>query len=333
MTSGTRRPSLLLAILLAAFAAAHPAAAAEPRWYDGRVMPRDFHTLCAPRNTLRLPFWRSESGSIKLVSVAPEGKTVTAGEVVATFQFGDDEARSELDRQIARLKAKRDETLLGLRKSLVDLTAKLEKARIREHLAELDLGRKSSVSAQKQKLLDAEARLARLETETLEHKVAAATENIAKTDAILSGNIKTWTNHYANFDATRKRYTLEAPAAGFLFYPAVDKLKRKIAAGDEVSSGIHVLSVVTSDRVGIEFYVPEADLAQIVPGRRVRIAFDSREIQASIISMDFFPQRIGDVHDSFQLPNAWEKCFVVRAEPVGTLPLGTNNLVRVRLAP
>lgn len=331
MRSGIRW--LVTATIGFALAAASLAGAGEPRWYEGRVIPRDFHVLCAPRNSLRLPFWRSESGSIKLVQIAPEGKTVTAGEVVATFQFSDDAARGELDRQIARLEAKRDETLLDLRKNLVGTTSKLEKARIQEHLSELDLGRKSSVSTQKQKLLDAEARLAELETRTLEHKVNAAKENIARTEAILSGNIKTWKNHYANFDSTRERYTVKAPAAGFLFYPSVDKLKRKIAVGDEVSSGIHFLSVVTSSRVGIEFFVPEADFGLIAPGQKVRVAFDSREILASILSIDFFPQRVGDVHDSFQLPDAWEKCFIVRAEPVGELPLGSSNIVRVRLGP
>jgi len=51
---------------------------------------------------------------------------------VSTNEAGFWAARSELNRQIARLQAKCDETLLGLRKNLVDLTAKLEKARIQE---------------------------------------------------------------------------------------------------------------------------------------------------------------------------------------------------------
>lgn len=329
----TRSRILTASMLLLLAFAAGAAQGGEPRRYEGRVVPRDFHALCAPRNTLRLPFWRSESSSIKLTRITPEGATVAAGELVASFQFGDIEARGELDQQIARLRARREETILGLRKNLVELTARLEKARIRQNLAKLDLGRKSSVSIQKQNLLDAEARLAALETRTLAHKAAAAKENIERTDRILSGNIKTWTNHYANFDATRDRYTIKAPAAGFLFYPQVDKLKRKIAAGDEVSSGIHFLSVVTSDRVEILFFVPEGDLGLLKAGNRVWVAFDSRELAATIRSIDYFPQRVGDVHDSFQLPDAWEKCFVVRAEPTGALPLGTNNIVRVRLEP
>jgi len=303
----------------------------ESKTCEGRVVPRDFLALCAPQNTLRLPFWRSESNSIRLATILPESRAVKAGDVVATFQFADVSARAELTQQVDRLKAKRDETLLGLRKNLVDLEARLEKARLRERLAEIDLGRKSSVSAQKATLLDCEARLAAHERASLEHKVAAARDNLKRTGAILEGTIRGWENHFASFDRTRDRYSVKAPADGFLFYPVIEKLKRKIQVGDEINSGVHFLSVVTSDRVEIQFFLPERELDQVQSGATVRVMCDGRELPAAVRGIGFFPLRIGDVQGTYSLPDAWEKCFVVKADLRGTLRLGTNNTVRVRL--
>lgn len=305
----------------------------EIRYYDGRVVPKDFLALCAPQNTLKLPFWRSESSSIRLSTILPESRPVASGEVVATFQFADLAAREELTQQVNRLTAKRDESLLGLRKNLVDLEAKLEKARLKERAAAIDLGRKSTLSQQKAALLDIEFRLATHERTSLEHKLAAAQDNLRRTAAILDANIRSWNNHFVSFDRTRDRYAVKAPAAGTLFYPTIDKQKRKIIPGDEINSGLHFLSVVTSDRVEIQFFVPEADLGLVRPGGRVRVAFDGRERPGVITGVGFFPQRVGDVQGTFALPNAWEKCFVVRADLEGAATLGTNNLVRVRLRP
>ncbi len=302
----------------------------EPGVYEGRVVPKDFVPLCAPQNSLRLPFWGSDSTGIKLQEIEPEGKQVASGDVIARFFFPSESAREHLDQQQSKNKAKREETLIGLQKTISELASKLERAKVEEGLSRLDLGRKSTLAVIRQRIMEADVRIQEVERRAMEHKLAAARDNLERTRTVLDSTIRLWDSYFEIFNRGKDRYSVRAPASGFLFYPLVEKQKRKVQKGDDLNSGVHFLSVVTSKRVEVMFYLPEGEFSKVAESDTVSVFVDGREIPARVTKIGFFPQRLGDVTLNFHRPDAWEKCFVVRADLLEPLQLGSKDMIRVK---
>ena len=297
--------------------------------WEGRLVPRDFTALCAPQNTLSLPGWRSVSTSIQLIDIQPENKRVKSGETIAVFAFTQEDAKEALDQRLSKIRAQNEEKLIKLKKTIRDLEAELDRRRITAQTSALDLVHGSSISKIRQATLEFSSQQQEFERKAQAHKLKAARENFASVEAICKNQIDVWTRYYEMYNHTKKRYTIVAPEDGYLFYPHIDKKKRKVQKGDDLNSGIHFLSVVKSDRSQLLFFLPEKELFRVKPGDEVLIFLDAQEIPASVTDVGFFPQRIGDVKDDYKLPDAWEKCFLVKADVLKPLSVGANSNVRV----
>lgn len=301
----------------------------QPQLWEGRLVPRDFVPLLAPENTVSLPFWRSVSNSIQLLDVLPENKPVKAGDCIATFAFTHHDAKDTLQQRLSKIQAQNQEKLLKLKKTIRDLEAGLDKRKIQEQTAALSLLQGKNLSEIKRKALECASRQQAFERKAQEHKLKAARENFASVERTCQTQERVWTHYFEMYEHARKRFSVFAPADGYLFYPHLENKNRKPQKGDNLPSGAHYLSVVTSDRSQLLFFLPEKELSTIKTGEKVTVFLDGREYPARIIEIGFFPQRFGDVKSDYKLPNAWEKCFIIKADLQVALPVGANSNVRV----
>ncbi len=301
--------------------------------YDGQIVPKDFIAFSAPQNTMNLPFWGSSSNGIQLLTVEKEEKKVKAGDCIAEFQFRMEGARDHLDRQFPQIKANNEKALLAMQKEIVGIRQKLEEISIRTQKAKLDLQKKSHLSLIKQKILDCDFNILSFETEALKHKLDAAIKNLEIQRMLFQKRENIWQSYYSIFASTKLRYKIYSPEDGYLFYPTLEAQNRKVRPGDRFNSGVHFLSLAKSEKTELVFYLPEKDLLKVSPGAQVFIELPAKnEIPAKVRDVGFFPQLIGDLMKSYRLPNAWDKCFVVKADIIGELKSSDLGSVKVRLA-
>ncbi|MFZ2959423.1 MAG: HlyD family efflux transporter periplasmic adaptor subunit [Candidatus Ozemobacteraceae bacterium] len=292
-------------------------------------MPRDFVPLCAPENSLSLPFWRSTSNSIQLTEIEPENKRVKAGDIIARFSFMQEDARDVLEQRLAKVKAQAEERLIKLKKTISEYEAALAVRKILTETAKLDLIQGSNLSKIRKATLEFAAQQQAFEHKSQEHKLKAARENFSSVEEVCKNQLAIWTRYFEMYEHAKKRYTVVSPEDGYLFYPHIERKKRKVQKGDDLPSGTQFLSVVKTDRSQLVFFLPEKELHRIKPSDEVTIYVDGREVPAQVTEIGFFPQRIGDVKDDYKLPDAWEKCFVVKADVLKPLAVGSNSNVRV----
>ncbi|MBF0502071.1 MAG: hypothetical protein HQM09_18165 [Candidatus Riflebacteria bacterium] len=307
--------------------------------YEGQVQPRDFVPLSAPQNTVRLPFMMSCNSGIQILELLPEGAIVKAGQVVATFSFRFDYALPRLNQWIADLYAQRDETVFHLEEGLDSLRLEVDRGRLKAREADLDLIRKDTLAKIKQKLLETDAKLLEFEADALQQRLDAAKANIQKQSDLFGKRIAQEEQYLKDFFAIRAQYSLKAPVGGTLFYPMMRRETKlghdvaKVKTGDNMNSGAHFLSVVTSLRSELVFPIPEGQLYRFSPGTRVTATGENtRELHATIRTISYFPELIGETQDNFTLPDAWEKCFMVCADIDGEADPGKIGTVRVRVA-
>ena len=299
---------------------------------EGQIVPKDFIPFCAPQNTMDLPFWGSTSNGIQIVKISPEGKKVKTGEVIAAFQFRMEGAKEHLDQRLPQIRAKNQEGILKLNKVIEQLEHDLARSEIEAKKAELDLQKKSALSKIKQKLLECDFNLLSFAAKALKHRLKAAKENLVVQQKYFEQQEKIWLGYFDIYEQTKNRYTIVAPEDGVLFYPLVDKLDRKIREGDRMNSGVHFLSLVRSEASELVFFLPEKEYRKVSPGSIVTAQLeDGRSLRATLRSISFFPQLVGDVTKNFRLPNAWDKCFIAKADFVGSGTTGAFGNVKVKI--
>ena len=309
-----------------------------PMWcaettYNGQIVPKDFISLCAPQESLKLPFYGSTGNRAQISSIEPEGKRVKAGDVVATFQFRMENAKDTLDMRMLQLKAKNRDSLLKLQRAIEKITEDLAKSEIRAQKAQLDLKKTSSLSRIKQKILECDFNLLSFEAKALKHKLKAARDSYDTQKNYCDKNEKIWNNYFDVYFLTKERYTIKSPTDGFLFYPIQETLNRKVRIGDRIYSGAHFLSIVKSDNSQLIFSVPEKDIFRVKVGDLVKIdSTQGKDLPAKIVELGFYPQLVGDVERNFRLPNAWDKCFLVKADIQGFVRPSSGGNVKVKPA-
>ncbi len=301
--------------------------------YDGQIVPKDFIAFSAPQNTMSLPFWGSSSNGIQLLTVEKEEKKVKAGDCIAEFQFRMEGARDHLDRQFPQIRANNEKALLAMQKEIVTIRQNLEEISIRTQQAKLDLQKKSHLSLIKQKILDCDFNILSFETQALKHKLDAAIKNLEIQRLLFQKRENIWQSYYSIFESTRLRFKIYSPEDGYLFYPVLEAQNRKVRAGDRFNSGVHFLSLAKSEKKELIFYLPEKDFMKVSNGDQVFIELLAKtEVPAKVREIGFFPQLLGDLTKSYELPNAWDKCFIVKADIIGDLKSSDLGSVKVRLA-
>ncbi|MBF0546657.1 MAG: hypothetical protein HQM08_19580 [Candidatus Riflebacteria bacterium] len=299
---------------------------------DGLILPRDFQAYFAPKNTITLPFTSSSSNGIQLAEILPEGTVVEKGKVIAKFMFKWDDVKLRIQQRTEQAVSQKEEEELSQKKKIAQIDFCLGQGTIKAKQAELDLLKKNSLSKIKQRLLECDYKQLSFEEKAMKHKLQAAHENFEKSMKWHQSNVKVWNAYLDTFNKTKDRYEVKASESGTLFFPVVNRLKRKIQKGDRVDSGTHFVSVIRSQSYELVFYVPEALFLKIQPGVEVTILTEKHgEINAKIRETAFFPQPFGDVKMNFNLPNAWDKCFIVKADLPANFPILSNNNVKVRL--
>ncbi|MCA9582541.1 MAG: HlyD family secretion protein, partial [Myxococcales bacterium] len=111
--------------------------------------------------------------------------------------------------------------------------------------------------------------------------------------------------------------------------------RRPMQKGDGAPAGTHVLSIAKDEKLAVRFFVPEARIARIKVGAKVRVwSNQSKDKVLGVIrEIEPFPQQIGFLLDDETLPNAQETAYAVLAEFVGepgaSLQSGTEAKVRL----
>ena len=99
-----RRTLHFIALLVAL-----PAAAKErdPQGdlFQGFLVPANATDIYAPEFSFKVSGWQSNWGNVKLLELAPDGKEVKEGDVVARFDFGAKDALRWINERIARAQA------------------------------------------------------------------------------------------------------------------------------------------------------------------------------------------------------------------------------------
>ncbi|MDD2717233.1 MAG: hypothetical protein PHW04_15195 [Candidatus Wallbacteria bacterium] len=293
----------------------------DPAEYQGAIVPLDFIPLMAPENTLRTANWMSSSNGIKLESIQPEGKPVKKDEVIAEFEFGFDDVKGYMQHDLDSVKARKEKELLKLAKDISEMMVQLEKNQILTEMAFLETRKKSLVAVNKQKIIEYNYRQQAVEKDALEQKLTAARKNYSNREKYYNGMIKDMEIQQRIVDDTRIRYTVKAPADGELYYPILSTKNKKAAAGSGMDCGTHFLSVVTSTKSELIFYLPENDFSLVKVGDQVTLITAAGNFTATVHAISCFPKLMGDVLSNYSLPDSWENCFVVKA----ALPVNKNS--------
>jgi hypothetical protein len=288
----------------------------------------------APEFVFRIPGWSSDWGWRKLVELVADGTEVKAGDVVARFEFGAEQALQNINERIQKSESDLAQATIAAGQNLDALEMTLRRKRMDQDTARLNLQRAPALSKNQADALAISVRLAEFDVAAAEQLLASAR---AAEDASVAHKRKARDAALelrARYDWYLARFTVRAAHDGIVRHAFNPRERRKLQKGDGVQAGMKVVSVAKDDTLAVRFFVPEAQASRLALGQRVRVLGPSggEEIDGLIARVDFFPQELGFLLENDQLPNAREKAVEVRATLTGApknLAAGTE--VRVRL--
>jgi hypothetical protein len=321
--------------LLIASTAAFGGDAERKEQFQGFLVAANATDLHAPEFVFRVQGWSSDWGQRKLLELAPDGKAVAAGDVLARFEFGAEEAKRYVDERIAKAQSELTQDRIAGEQAVESLEMELKRKKIEAARAHLDLERAPALSRRHAEGLRILERLAAFNVEAAEQSLASARAAHAAARAFKEGNLAKAKEGADRYQFYAKRFQLVAPHAGVVRHAFNARERRKMQKGDNVNAGMKVLSLAKDDVLAVRFFVPEAEAARVKVGTKVAVVVPTRaeELEAVVDQVDFFPQEIGFLLENEGLPNGREKAIQIRASlaaPPGDLAAGTEVRVKVR---
>lgn len=289
--------------------------AASKLSFDGLVVPSNATKLRAPQNSFKLAKWKSSSGWIKLIHLAPEGVEVKKGDVVGRFEFRGESARNGVTERIANTRANREKTRIAQEQELAALQTSLARQKLSAERAELDTRREGVVSQRQLSIFKIGYKQARFEADALAQKIRVNRESLRSEVAYHDQLVKRAEEDEARLNKYKERFSLLAPHDGVVRYAPHPWRRRKIQQGDGMSAGLVFASLARDTSIEIKFYVPEAHLHLISEGGTVKINAPAlgEEVPGVVTSIGLFPQELGFLREDNEIPGAREKVYVVKA--------------------
>lgn len=339
----TRR-ALALAVALHACAAAAPApevAAGEqtpPRAEDselqGFVVARTAVDAFAPEFVFKVGDWSSDWGQRKIIELAPDGKAVAAGDVVARFEFGQENVQRQIKESIQRAQSELTQRSLAARQVLDAQESALRRLEMEAQLAALNLQKKPSLSRLQGEGLEILHRMAVFDVDAARQQLASTRAAKSAERAFDEQKLAHAQESLARYEFYYDRFSLRAPQAGIVRHAFSARMRRKLQKGDNVWAGVRIVSVAQDKDLAVRFFVPEARAATVRLGAHVSVVSPAsgEAVDGVIERVAFFPQELGFLLENDSLPDAREKALEVRAtvqNPPPSITAGTE--VRVKL--
>lgn len=318
--------------------ASSSSASAEPRktadQFQGFLVAANATDVYAPEFVFRVRGWSSDWGGRKLVELAPDGKAVKAGDVVARFEFGAEDALQWINRSIQEAEAAANQNTIAGQQALESLQMALRRRKMDAATAALNLERAPALSRLQADALAVVKRAADFEVSAAEQQLSSATATWAADKTYREQNLAALRDGLTRYDYFLNRFTVRAASDGVVRHAFNARERRKIQKGDGVQAGMRIVSLAKDDALAVRFFVPEGQASGVVVGSRVavQIPTSAEQVAGVVSAVDFFPQEIGFLLENEALPNGREKAIQVRAtltSPPSTLAAGTEVRVKV----
>jgi multidrug resistance efflux pump len=311
------------------------AANAASQDFQGFVIAHNAVDAFAPEFVFKVAGWSSDWGQRKIVELAPDGKEVAAGDVVARFEFGQENVQRQVKETIQGAQSDLMQRSLAARQVLDAQESALRRLEMEAQLAALNLERKPALSRLQGESLSILHRMALFEVDAARRQLVSTRLAKAAERSFDEQKLAHAEESLARYEFYRDRFSLRAPQAGVVRHAFSGRMRRKLQKGDNVWAGVRIVSIAKDAELAVRFFVPEARAATVSAGAQVSVVSPaSGEAVAGVIErVAFFPQELGFLLENDSLPDAREKALVVRAvfraPPPASITAGTE--VRVRL--
>jgi multidrug resistance efflux pump len=305
--------------------------------FMGFIVARNATDHMAPEFVFRVPGWSSSSGGSKIIELVADGTVVKQGDLIARFEFGAIQAQNYINERIAATEAALQQSTIYASQVVEVLELDLRRAKMAQETARLNEQRAPALSKIQGEVLALQHRLAVFEVEAAEKRLAstrvtqaAAREHARQArDAALSMRER--------YEFYLERFTVRAAHDGVVRHAYNARERRTFRKGDNVQSGMRIVSVAKNDALSAVFFVSEVAIASVHKGDRVRVQLptSTEHLIGEVEELDFFPQELGFLLENETLPNAREKAVRVKASlssTASTASLAAGTEVRVSLS-
>jgi hypothetical protein len=322
-----------LALLLVAV----PASAGEDpqELFQGFLVAASASDIYAPEFSFRVSGWNSNWGRCKILELAPDGKPVKAGAVIARFEFGARDALQWINDRIRRVSAEANESRISGEQALERLEIEQRRKEIESRLAGVDMGKERAVSRRSAELYRIIQKVAEFEVGAASARLTAISRSKAAEIEFHEREVEHTNEDLKRYNFYEKRFQVLAPRDGVIRHAFNARERRKVQKGDALESGQRIVALATDGSLAVKFFVPEHRMTELKEGANITVQTQAsgEEYKAVVKSIDFFPQEIGFLMENETLPNAREKAFAVKAvfdtAPAG-LTAGSEVKVKVK---
>ncbi len=301
--------------------------------FQGFLIAASATEIYAPEFVFRISGWSSSWSQRKLLDLAPDGKRVKQGDVLARFEFGAEDAIQEINERIDRAQNQSNQSRIGGAQWRASLQIEHRRKQIDAQMAALNLGRARALSRRQAEGLAILQRLADFEVDAAAQRLVSVGVAIDAEQNLRQQSLARANAERARYDFYQSRFQVRAPHDGVLRHAFNPRERRTVAKGDAIQAGMKVLSVAQDEVLAVRFFVPEAQAARVQVGDQVAVVVPTTadEVAAVVESVDFFPQELGFLLENEGLPNGREKAIQVRATLSSPPRLAAGTEVRVKL--
>jgi biotin carboxyl carrier protein len=320
------RPLVLIALV--ALTASAKERDPQSDLFQGFLVPASATDIYAPEFSFKVSGWQSNWGNVKLLELAPDGKEVKEGDVVARFDFGAKDALRWINERIARAQADLAQGRVNGEQSVESLAMEERRKEIESQLAGLNVQKERAVSKIQADVYKIARKLAEFEVDAARQRLKASRDARWAERAHLEKALERTKEDLARYQFYEKRFTVRAPHAGVVRHAFNTRERRKVQKGDGINSGMKLMSVAKDPTLAVRFFVPEHRVAMVKEGLQLTVTG-----VASARTIDFFPQEIGFLLENEDLPNGREKAFQIKGELLKApeaLTAGTEVRVKVK---
>lgn len=324
-----------LAIVLLGFAARAKERDPQADLFQGFLVPANATDIYAPEFSFKVSGWQSNWGNVKLLEIAPDGKEVKAGDVVARFDFGAKDALRWINERIQRAQADLSQGKVNGEQAVESLAMESRRKEIESQLAGLNVQKERAVSKIQADVYKIARKLAEFEVDAARQRLQASREARWAERAHLEKALERTKEDLARYQFYERRFTVKAPHDGVVRHAFNPRERRKLQKGDGLSSGQKLMSLAKDATLAVRFFVPEHRVAMVKEGAELTVTgvASAEEFPAVAKSIDFFPQETGFLLENEDLPNGREKAFQIKGElkkaPEG-VSAGTEVRVKVK---
>ncbi|RUX29908.1 efflux RND transporter periplasmic adaptor subunit [Mesorhizobium sp. M7A.F.Ca.US.011.01.1.1] len=274
----------LRALVIGAFAALAFAVPSKPTL--AQESPAAFDADCLIEPSARVELGASVSGLVKDV-LADRGDAVTAGQIVAELDSGVERASLE----VARARAENDHEVLSKRSRLEYLTKKSKRiTRLAEVKAASEASRDES---------DSDLKQAEQELREAELSLRMAQLELRRSEALLEQRM------------------IRSPYNGVV-------IERALSAGAYLHDQAHVLTILQTDPLFVEAYLPLGRYGRIQIGDLAEVSFPEGPVGGSLTA------KVSVVDRFIDAPSATFGVRLTLDNPDGRVPAGVRCTIRFR---